>query len=72
MLHRPVLLGRGDGEVEVAMVGQLQGGEGGEVVVGGGGRGEGGRPVQERGEVPSQTESAAAVRRSRSRCPVGW
>ena len=66
------LLGGSDRKVEVAMVGQLQGGEGGEVVVGGGGGGEGGRPVQEGGEVPPQAEPAAAVRRRRPRCPVGW
>ena len=65
------LLGRGDGEVEVAMVGQLQGGEGGQVVVGGGGGGEGGGSVEEGREVSPQTESTV-VRWSRPCCPVGW
>ena len=52
------------------MVGQLQGGEGGQVVVGGGGGREGGGPVQERGEVPPETEPAVRGRRSTS--PVWW
>ena len=64
------LFGRGDGEIEVAVVRHLERGEGGQVVVRGGGGREGGGPVQERGEVPPETEPA--VRRRRTTSPVWW
>ena len=56
----------------VPVLRQLEGGEAGELVVGRGGRREGGRPVQERREVPPQSEPVVgAGRPARRRAACG-